>query len=65
MSGNPDYEALVEQLRNELTKAEEKFREATTPESKQEALDRFEQALDRYSRLILRQPTGRSGAEET
>jgi hypothetical protein len=55
MSGTPDYVALVEQLRAELTKAEEEFRQATTPESKREALDRFEQALARYSRLVLRE----------
>lgn len=53
MSWNHQHEALVERLRAELTEAEEKFRQATTPESKQEALDNFERALSRYSRLVL------------
>jgi len=53
MSPRSDYEALVERLRAELTQAEERFREATTPEEKQKALDEFEQALSRYSDLVL------------
>ena len=32
---------------------EERFREATTPEKKQKALDDFEQALFRYSHVLL------------
>ena len=64
MSGTPDYVALVERLRAELTKAEEEFCRATTPESKREALDRFEQALARYCRLVLRGAKGGACASE-
>jgi hypothetical protein len=47
------YEAFVEQLRAELTKAEEEFRQATTPESKREARNRLEQARIRYSVVLI------------
>lgn len=56
MSSIGDYEALVKRLRAELAKAEQTFRYATTPESKAEARDRFEQALSRFSDLLLRKP---------
>jgi hypothetical protein len=47
------YEALIEQLRAELTKAEEVFRQATTPESKGQARDRLEEARVRYSLALI------------
>jgi len=53
MSWNHEHEALVERLRAELMEAEEKFRQATTPDSKTVALGLFSKALDRYSRLVL------------
>jgi hypothetical protein len=39
----------LEQLRAELTKAEEELRQATTPESKLQTLDRLRQALAEFS----------------
>ena len=63
MSGNPEYAALVERLRADLTKAEEEFRQATTPESKQQALECFDQALAQYTDVMLRQkPKSASGS---
>jgi hypothetical protein len=53
MPVNPEHEALGERLRAELVEAEEKLHQATTPESKSKAIDDFERALSRYSRLIL------------
>ena len=53
MSWSYGHEALVERLRAELMEAEEEFRQATTPDSKTVALERFSTALDRYSRLVL------------
>lgn len=47
-----EYEVLAEQLRADLTKAEEEFRQATTPESKREARDRLEKARVQYSLVV-------------
>jgi hypothetical protein len=54
MFGRSEHEALIERLRAELTEAEERFRQANTPESKSKALANFERALSRYSGLVLR-----------
>lgn len=43
----------LEQLRAELTKAEEELRQATTPESKLQTLDRLRQALAEFSCQVL------------
>jgi hypothetical protein len=53
MSGTPEHRALLGRLRADLTKAEEEFRQATTPELKQQALERFEEALARFSKVML------------
>jgi hypothetical protein len=53
MFGRSEHEALIERLRAELTEAEERFRQANTPESKSKAMDSFERALSRYTRLVL------------
>jgi hypothetical protein len=54
MFGRSEHEALIERLRAELTEAEERFRQAITPESKYNARANFERALSRYSALLLR-----------
>jgi hypothetical protein len=53
MPFNHEHEALGERLRAELVEAEERLHQATTPESKSKAVDDYERALSRYSRLIL------------
>jgi len=57
-------EALVKQFRTELMKAEEEFREAMTAESKQQTFDRYEQALDQYSDLLMSRRRSKSVANE-
>jgi hypothetical protein len=53
-----EYDLLVNRLRAELVKAEQEFRIATAPESKDRTRARYEHALDRYSDLILRSISG-------
>ena len=48
MSGTPEHRALLGRLRADLTKAEEEFRQL-----KQQALERFEEALARFSKVML------------
>ena len=63
MSRNPEYAALVERLRADLTKAEEEVRQATTPESKQQAIEHYEKVLAQYTDLVLRRkPTSSAGS---
>ena len=49
-----EYNVLVDRLRSKLIKAEEELSQATTAESQQRTRERYEQALDQYSDLILR-----------
>ena len=44
---------LSERLRAELMQAEERFCQAMTTESKQQTLERFENALNRYTDLLM------------
>jgi len=44
---------MIEHVRAELIKADEEFREATTPDAKQITLDKLERARTRYSVILL------------
>ncbi len=57
-----DYDLLVNRLRDELTKAEEEFRRASTPESKNRTRDQYEHALGQFSDLILRRCASRTAS---
>ena len=49
-----EYSVLVDRLRSKLMKAEEELCQATTADSQQRTRERYEQALDQYSDLIMR-----------
>jgi len=50
MSQTPqDDDALLDRLRAELARAEEDLRQATTPESKRQTVDRLRKALADFS----------------
>lgn len=62
MPGTPEYEALVERLRVELTKAEEDLCQATTPESKRHIVDRLRQALADFTIRVSKAKSKSAGS---
>jgi hypothetical protein len=55
---------LGERLRAELMQAEEDFCQAMTTESRQQTLERFEYALDRYTFLLMSRRESRLAVNE-
>jgi len=62
MSQMMETDAPLENLRAELTKAEEGLRQATTPESKRQTVDRLRQVLADFSIRVSKDKSKSAGS---